>query len=38
MTSETHSVALEGEWQGELDPDDDLEEQRVIYATLDSFQ
>ncbi|KAF4545296.1 N2227-like protein [Lasiodiplodia theobromae] len=38
MTSETHSVALEGEWQGELDPEDDLEEQRVIYATLDSFQ
>ncbi|OJD30127.1 n2227-domain-containing protein [Diplodia corticola] len=38
MSSETHSVALEGEWQGELDPEDDPEEQRVIHATLDSFQ
>ncbi|KAL1641800.1 hypothetical protein SLS58_005840 [Diplodia intermedia] len=38
MSSETHSVALEGEWQGDLDPQDDAEEQRVIHATLDSFQ
>ncbi|KAL1637839.1 hypothetical protein SLS56_000395 [Neofusicoccum ribis] len=40
MESETHPDALkvEGEWQGDLDPDQDPEEQRVIHAALDSFQ
>lgn len=40
MESETRPDALkvEGEWQGDLDPGEDPEEQRVIHAALDSFQ
>ncbi|EKG12629.1 N2227-like protein [Macrophomina phaseolina MS6] len=38
MDSETRPDALEGEWQGDLDPNEDPEEQRVIHAALDSFQ
>lgn len=37
MDSETSLDARE-EWNGDFDPNEDPEEQRVVHAALDSFQ